>query len=102
MAASATAAPTARISYADTVEPGASLTVTTRTHASESFQVVLRIPRGGRAFLYLRGRGAPRGGALIDTSRYACRGSGRYRYCRAAYEPLPAGVQRWQVRWLGV
>ena len=98
---SAGAAPAAKISFADVVQPGRSLSLSVSTHAAESFGVILRVPRQGRAQLFLTGRNAPRGGPLMDTRTYACKRTARSRFCRATYEPLPRGVYRWRVRWLG-
>jgi hypothetical protein len=97
---SAGAAPAAKISFADVVQPGKSLTLTLTTQQATAFRVVLRAPTQGRAQLFLAGRRAPRG-VLIDTRRYACEGAARTSYCTASYEPLPKGTYRWRVRWLG-
>jgi hypothetical protein len=90
-----------RVSFEDTVRPGKSTWVEIRTTKAASFRVVLRVPTQGRAQLFLSGKTAPRGGPLIDTKTYACEGAAGSFYCRAAYEPLPAGSYRWRIRWLG-
>jgi hypothetical protein len=100
-ASAAGAAPAARISFEDVVQPGKSLSLSVSTHEASSFRVVLRIPRQGRAQLFLTGRNAPRGGPLLDTRASGCRRTARARFCTASYEPLPSGVYRWRVRWLG-
>jgi hypothetical protein len=97
---SAGAAPAAKISFADVVQPGKSLTLLLTTHQATAFRVVLRAPTQGRAQLFLTGRRAPRG-VLIDTRTYACEGAAGTFYCTASYEPLPEGTYRWRVRWLG-
>jgi hypothetical protein len=98
---SAGAAPAAKLAFADVVQPGKSLSLTVTTQQATTFRVVLRVPAQGRAQLFLAGRGAPRGGPLIDTRRYRCTRSAGTSYCKAAYESLPKGLYRWRVRWLG-
>ena len=95
------AAPAAKISFADVVRPGKSLNLSLTTHEATAFRVVLRVPKQGRAQLFLTGPRAPRGGPLIDTKTYRCEGAAGTFYCRAAYEALPKGAFRWRVRWLG-
>lgn len=95
------AAPAARISFADVVRPGKSLSLSLTTREATAFRVVLRVPTQGRAQLFLSGRRAPRGGLLIDTKTYGCEGAAGTFSCSAAYEPLPKGTYRWRVRWLG-
>jgi hypothetical protein len=90
-----------RVTFEDTVRPGKSTSVVITTQKRASFRVVLRVPTQGRAQLFLSGKTAPRGGALIDTKTYACEGAAGSFYCRAAYEPLPKGTYRWRIRWLG-
>jgi hypothetical protein len=101
LAATAAAAPAAKLSYGDVVLPGKSLSLTLTTQQSTAFRVVLRVPTQGRAQLHLGGPNAPRGGPLIDTKSYRCEGAAGTFYCKAAYEPLPAGTYRWRVRWIG-
>jgi hypothetical protein len=71
--------------------------VTITTHRSAAFHVLLRARTEGRTRLFLTGAHAPRGGALIDTKTYACDGAAGSFYCKAAYEPLPAGVYTWKI-----
>jgi hypothetical protein len=101
MSSAGSAAPAAKISFADVVQPGKSLSLSLRTHRASSFRVVMRVPTQGRAQLFLSGRNAPRGGPLIDTRTYSCEGAAGSFFCRASYEPLPKGLYRWRVRWLG-
>jgi len=101
IAVPATAVAKARITFEQTVSAGGSFSVTTSTHDPASFSVVLRVPRQGRAQLFLSGRNAPKGGPLIDTRTYGCERAARSLLCRAAYEPLPKGNYTWRVRWLG-
>jgi len=101
LAASAGAAPTAKLAFADVVRPGKSLSLSLETRQATAFRVVLRVPTRGRAQLFLGGRRAPRGGPLIDTRTYRCKRAAGTAYCSAAYEPLPKGLYRWRVRWLG-
>jgi hypothetical protein len=90
-----------RLFFEDDVRAGRSSWVEHSIHRAASFRVVLRVPTQGRAQLFLTGRGAPRGGPLIDTKTSACEGAAGSFYCRAAYEPLPKGTYRWRIRWLG-
>ena len=72
------------------------------THKAASFRVLLRVPTQGRAKLFLTGKHAPKGGALIDTKTHACQGAAGSFYCKAAYEPLPKGTYTWRVTWVSV
>ena len=90
-----------KVFFEDTLPAGTSSAVTLKTHKAASFRVVLRVPTQGRAQLFLRGKNAPRGGALIDTKTSACEGAAGSFYCRASYEPLPKGTYTWRIRWLG-
>lgn len=83
--------------YTDTVAVGKPLSIAVTTHRAASFRVVLRTSTQGRTQLFLLGRNAPKGGALIDTKTYACEGAAGSFYCRGAYEPLPAGTYTWRI-----
>ena len=87
----------ASVTYDDTVAKGKPLSVTITTHRSASFQVLLRVRTLGRTQLFLTGKHAPKGGALIDTKTFACDGAAGSFYCKAAYEPLPAGTYTWRI-----
>ena len=87
----------ASVTYNDTVVKGKPVSVTVTTHRSASFRVLLRVSTQGRTQLFLTGKRAPKGGALIDTKTYACEGAAGSFYCKAAYEPLPAGTYTWKI-----
>jgi hypothetical protein len=91
------AAIAASVVYNDTVVKGKPVSVTIRTHRSASFKVLLRVSTPGRTQLFLTGKQAPKGGALIDTKTYACEGAAGSFYCKGAYEPLPAGTYTWKI-----
>ena len=65
----------AKVYFEDTVPSGSSSSVTIQTHRAAAFKVLLRVPTAGRAKLFLLGKNAPKGGALIDTKTYACDGA---------------------------
>ena len=87
----------ASVSYSDTVVKGKPVSVTVTTHRAASFHVLLRVSTQGRTRLFLTGKHAPKGGPLIDTKTYACEGAAGSFYCKAAYEPLPAGTYTWKI-----
>jgi hypothetical protein len=86
-----------RVTYDDTVAAGKPLAVTFTTHKAAAFKVVLRVSTQGRTQLFLTGKHAPKGGPLIDTKTFACEGAAGSFYCKASYEPLPAGTYTWRV-----
>jgi hypothetical protein len=90
-----------KIFFEDTVPAGRSSSVTIETHRAPAFRVILRVPTQGRAKLFLLGKNAPRGGALMDTKTYACEGAAGSFYCRGSYERLPAGTYTWRINWSG-
>jgi hypothetical protein len=90
-----------KVYFEDTVPSGKSSSVSITTHRAASFSVLLRVPTAGRAKLYLLGKTAPRGGPLIDTKIFRCDGAAGSWYCRASYEPLPAGKYTWKIAWVG-
>jgi hypothetical protein len=89
----------------DTIPSGSSSSVTFTTHKPASFRIRLRVPTAGRAKLFLLGKHAPKGGALIHTSNTSanssgCQGAAGSFYCTASYEPLPKGTYTWKVTWV--
>ena len=94
-----------KVFFQDTVPSGKSSSVTITTHHAASFSVLLRVPTAGRAKLFLLGKKAPKGGPLIDTKTTGegsgCEGAAGSFYCKASYEPLPAGTYRWKIAWAG-
>jgi hypothetical protein len=91
------AAIAAAITYNDTVMKGKPVSVTVATHHAPSFHVLLHVRTVGRTQLFLLGKHAPKGGPVIDTKTYACEGAAGSFYCKAAYEPLPAGTYTWKI-----
>ncbi|TML70516.1 MAG: hypothetical protein E6G14_05010 [Actinobacteria bacterium] len=87
----------ASITYNDTVMKGKPVSVTVTTHHAASFHVLLHVRTVGRTQLFLLGKHAPNGGPVIDTKTYACDGAAGSFYCKAAYEPLPAGTYTWKI-----
>jgi hypothetical protein len=59
--------------------------------------VQLRTSTQGRTRLFLLGRNAPGGGALLDTATTACEGAAGSFYCNGAYEPLPRGTYTFRI-----
>lgn len=90
-----------KLYFQDTVPSGSSSSVSVRVHHAAAFKVLLRVPTTGRARLYLTGKYAPKGGALIDTKTFACEGAAGSFYCKASYEALPAGTYTWRIGWAG-
>jgi hypothetical protein len=90
-----------KVFFEDTVPSGKASAVTITTHHSSSFKVLLRVPTAGRAKLYLLGKKAPTGGPLIDTKTFGCDGAAGSFYCKASYQPLPAGTYTWKIAWVG-
>ena len=87
----------ASITYNDTVMKGKPVSVAVTTHHAASFHVLLHVRTVGRTQLFLLGKHAPKGGPVIDTKTYACDGAAGSFYCKAAYEPLPAGTYTWKI-----
>ena len=106
VAAGALAAkPPAKIFFEDSIPSGSSSSVTIVTHRPASFRVLLRVPTAGRARLFLLGKHAPKGGALIHTSNTAsnssgCQGAAGSFICNASFEPLPKGTYTWRLTWV--
>jgi hypothetical protein len=95
----------AKVFFEDTLPRQSSSSVRITTHRPASFRVLLRVPTAGHAKLFLTGAHAPKGGPLIKTSNTspnpACEGAAGSFYCRASYEPLPAGTYTWRISWVG-
>jgi hypothetical protein len=79
------------------VGPKGSTQVTIVVRKAASFSVLLRTRTQGRTQLFLLGKSAPKGGALIDTATTACEGAAGSFYCRGSYEPLPSGTYTFRV-----
>lgn len=95
VAAAALAA--ANVTYNDSVRVGKPVSITVRTYGPTAFKVLLRVQTQGRTQLFLAGKNAPKGGPLIDTKTYACEGAAGSYYCKASYDPLPAGTYTWRI-----
>ncbi len=102
LAVPATALAAGKLYFEDTVPSGSSSSVTIQTHRAAAFKVLLRVPTQGRAKLFLLGKTAPKGGALIDTKTYACDGAAGSFYCKGSYEPLPKGTYTWRITWTSI
>jgi hypothetical protein len=100
--ATAVASGPSKVYFEDTVPAGSSSSVTIQTHRAAAFKVLLRVPTQGRAKLFLLGKTAPKGGALIDTKTYACDGAAGSFYCKGSYEPLPKGTYTWRITWTSI
>jgi hypothetical protein len=102
----AVAAKPGKLYFQDNVPSGRASSVTLTTHRAASFSILLRVPTAGRARLYLLGKHAPKGGALIDTKTVPeggpCQGAAGSCYCKASYEPLPKGTYTWRIAWVGM
>ena len=80
------------------VGPQGSVQITFVVRKAASFSVLLRTRTQGRTQLFLLGKHAPKGGALMDTATTACEGAAGSFYCSGSYEPLPAGTYTFRVR----
>ena len=97
LAVTAVAMAAASVTYNDSVRVGKPVSITFRTYGPTAFKVLLRVQTVGRTQLFLTGKHAPKGGALIDTKTYACEGAAGSFYCKASYEALPAGTYTWRI-----
>ncbi|MEP6892496.1 MAG: hypothetical protein ABI927_01840 [Gaiellaceae bacterium] len=97
LAVAAVAMAAATVTYDDVVSVGKPVSITVRTYRPTAFKVLLRVQTIGRTQLFLTGKHAPKGGALIDTKTYACEGAAGSYYCKASYEELPAGTYTWRI-----
>ncbi len=87
----------ANVTYNDSVSVGKPVSLTVKTYRPTAFKVLLRVQTIGRTQLFLLGKHAPKGAALIDTKTYACDGAAGSYYCKASYEALPAGTYTWRI-----
>lgn len=97
LVAAVTALAVANVTYNDSVSVGKPVSVTVRTYGPAAFKVLLRVQTIGRTQLFLVGKHAPKGGALIDTKTHACDGAAGSYYCKGSYEALPAGTYTWRI-----
>ena len=74
-----------------------SVQVSVVVRKSASFSVLLRTRTVGRTQLFLIGKHAPKGGALIDTATMRCDGAAGSFYCKGSFEPLPPGIYTFRV-----
>jgi len=79
------------------VSTGGTVQVTVVVRKPASFSVLLRTRTVGRTKLFLIGKRAPNGGALVDTATTRCDGAAGSFYCRGSFEPLPAGTYTFRV-----
>jgi hypothetical protein len=86
-----------RIVLQDTMPRVSSTQVSVTVRKAAGFRIVMRTSTQGRTRLYLLGKHAPKGGALIDTKTYACDGAAGSYICKGAYEPLPPGTYAFRV-----
>ncbi len=100
LAAAASAASAGRIVYTNVVPKKGSKEFTVRVHKAAAFSIRLQVPTQGRARLYLSGATAPSGGPLFDT-KTGCEGTAGSIFCEGSFEPLPAGLYTFKVRWDG-
>ena len=80
------------------VGPQGTVQVTVVVRRSASFSILLRTRTQGRTQLFLLGKNAPKGGALMDTATTACEGAAGSFYCSGSYEPLPPGTYTFRVK----
>jgi len=79
------------------VTTGSAVQVSVVVRKPASFSVLLRTRTVGRTRLFLLGAHAPKGGPLLDTATTACDGAAGSFYCKASFEPLPAGTYTFRV-----
>jgi hypothetical protein len=92
-----TAALAGRVTLQDTVPRAGVSTIAITVRKPAAFRVQLRTSTQGRTRLFLTGRLAPRGGALLDTATTGCEGAAGSFYCSGAYEPLPRGTYTFRI-----
>jgi hypothetical protein len=97
LAVTAAAWAASNVTYNDSVSVGKPVSITVRTYRPTAFTVLLRVRTIGRTQLFLTGKHAPKGGALIDTKTYACDGAAGSFYCKGSYDALPAGTYTWRI-----
>lgn len=76
---------------------GSNVQVSIVVRKAASFHVLMRTRTIGRTQLFLIGKNAPKGGALLDTKTMHCDGAAGSYYCSGSFEPLPAGVYTFKV-----
>ncbi len=86
------------VTLQDSVPSGGSTTVSVTVRRPAAFRIVLRTAAQGRTRLFLLGRTAPRGGALVDTATSACERAAGSFLCRNSYEALPKGTYTFRIR----
>jgi hypothetical protein len=96
-AVAAVAMAAGNVIYNDSVSVGKPVSITVKTYGPTAFRVLLRVQTEGRTRLFLTGKHAPKGGALIDTKTFACDGAAGSYYCKASYDALPAGTYTWRI-----
>ncbi len=79
------------------VGPTGSVQVSIVVRRPASFSVLLRTRTQGRTQLFLLGKNAPTGGALMDTAATGCEGAAGSFYCSGSFEPLPPGSYTFRV-----
>jgi hypothetical protein len=95
------AAGAGKIYLEDTLPKVSSTQVTVTVRKAAAFNILLRTSTQGRTKLFLLGKHAPKGGALIDTKTYACDGAAGSFYCKGSYEALPRGTYTFRVVYAG-
>ncbi len=91
----------AKVYLEDSIPKTGSTQVSVTVRKAAAFRILLRTSTQGRTRLYLLGKKAPKGGALIDTKTYACDGAAGSLYCKGDYEALPAGTYTFRVVFTG-
>jgi len=81
----------------ETMPKVSSTQVSVTVRKAAAFRILMRTSTQGRTRLFLLGRHAPRGGAVIDTRAYACDGAAGSFYCKGRYESLPPGTYTFRV-----
>jgi hypothetical protein len=95
------AAGAGKVILQETMPKVSSTQVSVTIRKAAGFRIVIRTSTKGRTKLYLLGKHAPKGGALIDTKTYACGGASGSFVCKGAYEPLPPGTYTFRVVFVG-
>jgi hypothetical protein len=94
---SATAAAASKLVFEDKIKAGTASSVSVTTTRAAAFRVTLKAPTALRTRLFLSGKSAPRGGALIDTKTTACEGAAGSFICRSSLEPLHKGTYKFRI-----
>jgi hypothetical protein len=81
----------------DSLGRGQATQVSVTVRKPAAFELVLRTSGKGRTKLFLLGKTAPKGGALIDTQTTACDGTSVTRVCTGRYESLPPGTYAFRI-----